>query len=117
MSMQKPNPAEPPMGAAAIIARRPRTPIEIEASLLELEARYCSHGDTVHCAEPPKIFDREEGLEGDLEPEGERHRLVLDVGGYYKNFITPAPARAISYDEIGLALKLCDRLLHRVTRR
>jgi len=61
MSMQKPNPAEPPMGAAAIIARRPRTPIEIEASLLELEARYCSHGDTVHCAEPPMIFDHCEG--------------------------------------------------------
>ncbi|MBV9974279.1 MAG: hypothetical protein JO105_02665 [Hyphomicrobiales bacterium] len=116
MSMQKPNQAERVMATAALIARRSRPPIEEEAALLELE-RYCSHGDTVHCAEPPKIFDREEGLEGDLEPEGERHRLVLDVGGYYKNFITPAPARAISYDEIGLALKLCDRLLHRVTRR
>ncbi len=29
-----------------------------EAALLELEARVCSHGDTVHYAERPKIFDR-----------------------------------------------------------
>lgn len=29
--------------------------------LLELEARYCSHGDTVHYTDPPKIFDRCEG--------------------------------------------------------
>ena len=32
-----------------------------EAELLELEARYCSHGDTVHYTNPPKIFDRCEG--------------------------------------------------------
>ncbi len=27
-----------------------------EAELLELEAQYCSHGDTVHYTNPPKIF-------------------------------------------------------------
>jgi 4-aminobutyrate aminotransferase/(S)-3-amino-2-methylpropionate transaminase len=32
-----------------------------QAELLELEARYCSHGDTVHYTNPPKIFDRCEG--------------------------------------------------------
>ena len=32
-----------------------------EAALLALEARVCSHGDTVHYAEHPKIFDRCEG--------------------------------------------------------
>ena len=32
-----------------------------EAELLALEARYCSHGDTVHYTEPPKIFERCEG--------------------------------------------------------
>jgi 4-aminobutyrate aminotransferase-like enzyme len=42
---------------------------------------------------------------------------VLDVGGHDRNVITLAPALTISYDEIGLALKLLDRLLHRVTRR
>ncbi|HXX86001.1 MAG TPA: aminotransferase class III-fold pyridoxal phosphate-dependent enzyme [Casimicrobiaceae bacterium] len=29
-----------------------------EAALLALESRVCSHGDTVHYAEPPKIFER-----------------------------------------------------------
>ncbi|MBI3376718.1 MAG: aminotransferase class III-fold pyridoxal phosphate-dependent enzyme [Betaproteobacteria bacterium] len=32
-----------------------------EQMLLEKEARYCSHGDTVHYAENPKFFDRCEG--------------------------------------------------------
>jgi len=59
----------------------------------------------------------EEGLKGDLEAEGKRHGLVLEVGGPEKNVIALAPALTISYEEIGLALKLLDRLLHRVTRR
>jgi 4-aminobutyrate aminotransferase-like enzyme len=32
-----------------------------EAELLALEAAYCSHGDTVHYTDPPKIFERCEG--------------------------------------------------------
>src|SRR4051812_38447531 len=32
-----------------------------EAELLALEARYCSHGDTVHYTDPPKIFRSCEG--------------------------------------------------------
>ena len=59
----------------------------------------------------------EEGLKGDLEAEGKRHGLVLEVDGSDKNVIALAPALTISYEEIGLALKLLDRLLHRVTRR
>jgi 4-aminobutyrate aminotransferase / (S)-3-amino-2-methylpropionate transaminase / 5-aminovalerate transaminase len=31
------------------------------AELLEMESRYCSHGDTVHYLEPPKIFTSCEG--------------------------------------------------------
>src|SRR6516165_5757922 len=61
MSMQKPSTADPTMAAGAVIARRPRSPIEEKASLLALEARYCAHGDSVHHAEPPKIFDHCEG--------------------------------------------------------
>ena len=34
---------------------------EEELELLQKEARYCSHGDTVHYAEHPKFFDRCEG--------------------------------------------------------
>src|SRR5712692_7015025 len=29
-----------------------------EDELLELERLYCSHGDTVHYTEPPKLFER-----------------------------------------------------------
>src|SRR5215510_9763410 len=32
-----------------------------DAELLALEASYCSHGDTVHYTNPPKIFERAEG--------------------------------------------------------
>jgi 4-aminobutyrate aminotransferase-like enzyme len=32
-----------------------------ELSLLEKDARYCSYGDTVHYADPPKIFSRCDG--------------------------------------------------------
>ena len=35
--------------------------MKTEAELLALEARYCSHGDTVHYTDPPKMFDRVEG--------------------------------------------------------
>ena len=51
-----------------VINRPPRgidaTPPEglSESELLELEAIYCSHGDTVHYTNPPKIFERAEGV-------------------------------------------------------
>ena len=51
-----------------VISRPPRgldaTPPEglSESELLELEAVYCSHGDTVHYTNPPKIFERAEGV-------------------------------------------------------
>ena len=35
--------------------------IDDEAALLELENRVCSHGDTVHYADHPKLFARSEG--------------------------------------------------------
>src|SRR5882672_5806645 len=40
---------------AALTANQKR---EEELALLEKEARYCSHGDTVHYADPPKFFER-----------------------------------------------------------
>jgi 4-aminobutyrate aminotransferase / (S)-3-amino-2-methylpropionate transaminase / 5-aminovalerate transaminase len=101
--------------------------------LEELKRRYAIVGDVDGlglalrmeiCAEDGYTPDKAmvermvgEGLKGDLEAEGKHHGLVLDVGGHDRNVITLAPALTISYDEIGLALKLLDRLLHRVTRR
>jgi 4-aminobutyrate aminotransferase-like enzyme len=65
------------------------------------------------------IVDRmvEEALKGDLDHNGRRYGLVLDIGGYYKNVITLAPSLDIGYAEIDLALALLDQLIVRVTRR
>ena len=54
-----------------------------------------------------------EGMKGDIEIDGKRYGLILDVGGYYKNVITLAPSLEISRDEIDLALKLLDAVLRR----
>jgi 4-aminobutyrate aminotransferase-like enzyme len=62
-------------------------------------------------------FMVEEGMKGDIEIDGTRLGLILDVGGYYKNVITLAPSLEISYQEIDLAIALLDRLLHRAMQR
>ncbi|HWW24610.1 MAG TPA: aminotransferase class III-fold pyridoxal phosphate-dependent enzyme [Caulobacter sp.] len=54
-----------------------------------------------------------EGMKGDIEIDGKRYGLILDVGGYYKNVITLAPSLEISKVEIDLALKLLDAVLRR----
>lgn len=56
-----------------------------------------------------------EGLKGDVETNGRRYGLVLDVGGYYKNVFTLAPSLHISEAEIDLGLELFERLLARCT--
>lgn len=58
----------------------------------------------------------EEGLKGDLAVDGRRLGLVLDVGGYYKNVITLAPALTITREEIDLSIKLLDILFTRCKR-
>lgn len=56
----------------------------------------------------------DEGLKGDLEFQGKKYGLVLDIGGYHKNVITLAPSLEMSYGEIDLALTLLDQLFRRV---
>jgi len=66
-----------------------------------------------------KLLDQmaEEGMKGDLDVgDGQKHGLILDVGGYYKNVITLAPSLHISHEEIDLGLKLIDELLRRCAR-
>ena len=58
----------------------------------------------------------EEGLKGDIAIDGRSYGLVLDLGGYYKNVITLAPALTISKAEMDLALKLLDALFARCTK-
>ena len=53
------------------------------------------------------------GLAGDLEYQGKKTGLVLDVGGYYKNVITFAPSLEISFAEIDQAMVLLDQLITR----
>lgn len=55
-------------------------------------------------------------LSGDLEHEGKLYGLVLDIGGYYKNVITLAPALTIAYHEIDLAIALLDQLFARAAQ-
>jgi 4-aminobutyrate aminotransferase-like enzyme len=58
----------------------------------------------------------DEAFKADMEVDGRKYGLVLDIGGYYKNVITFAPSLHISKSEIDLALKLMDQLLHRVSK-
>jgi 4-aminobutyrate aminotransferase-like enzyme len=57
------------------------------------------------------------GMEAKLGVRGRKYGLVLDVGGYYKNTITLAPALTISYEEIDLALELLDQVVTLATRK
>ena len=65
-----------------------------------------------------KLVDRmvDIGLAGDLDHNGRKIGLVLDIGGYYKNVITFAPSLHISGAEIDLAMGLLDQLLTRAKR-
>jgi 4-aminobutyrate aminotransferase-like enzyme len=56
------------------------------------------------------------GLAGELEHNGKKIGLVLDVGGYYKNVITFAPSLHITNEEIDLGMKLLDQVLTKAKR-
>ena len=58
-----------------------------------------------------------EGLAGDIAVGGQKYGLVLDVGGYYKNVFTIAPAFTITREEMDLGLDLLDRLFQRCLHR
>ncbi len=58
----------------------------------------------------------DEAMKADLEVDGRKYGLVLDIGGYYKNVVTLAPSLLMSRSEMELAMKLLDRLLHRVAK-
>ena len=54
-----------------------------------------------------------EGIKGDLQTRGRKYGLVLDVGGYYKNAFTLAPAFTITQEEMDLGLDLLNQLFQR----
>ena len=53
----------------------------------------------------------QEGFKGGLVVDGKEYGLILDVGGYYKNVFTLAPALTISFEEMDLFLTLFEQLL------
>ncbi|TAN41861.1 MAG: aminotransferase class III-fold pyridoxal phosphate-dependent enzyme [Nitrospirae bacterium] len=55
----------------------------------------------------------QEGMKGNIDTKGRKCGLVLDVGGYYKNVFTLAPALTITYEEIDLFAELFGSLVKR----
>ena len=56
-----------------------------------------------------RIF--QEGMKGGIRVNGKKYGLVLDVGGYYKNVFTLAPALTITEEEMDLFISLFESLL------
>ena len=83
-----------------------------EARLLALEARVCSHGDTVHYAEHPKIFHRCEGS-WLHDPRGQRY---LDLQMWYSavnlGYANPVVTAALHEQMLRLPQLACQ-YLHR----
>ena len=83
---------------------------DVDGLGLALRAEICTEdGFTPNKALLDKMVDI--GLAGDLEHNGKKIGLVLDVGGWYKNVITFAPSLEITHEEIDLAIALLDQLL------
>jgi 4-aminobutyrate aminotransferase / (S)-3-amino-2-methylpropionate transaminase / 5-aminovalerate transaminase len=68
-----------------------------------------SDGFTPSRALADKMFQR--GLAGNLNVNGRKMGLILDIGGYYKNVVTLAPSLEISYEEMDLAHDVLDLLI------
>jgi 4-aminobutyrate aminotransferase-like enzyme len=97
------------------LQRRHKIIGDVDGLGLALRAEICAEdGVTPDKATVDRMVD--EALKGDLEHDGRRYGLVLDIGGYFKNVITFAPSLTISYAEIDLAIALLDQLLARVSR-
>jgi 4-aminobutyrate aminotransferase-like enzyme len=97
------------------LKRRHRVIGDVDGLGLALRLEVCeADGFTPNKALTDRLA--EEGLKGDLVIDDKRYGLVLDLGGYYKNVITLAPALTISKEEIDLALKLLDALFVRCAK-
>lgn len=80
--------------------------------LLELESKYCSHGDTVHYTDPPKLFERCEGS-FIYDAEG---RQFLDLQMWYSavnfGYANPRLNKAMT-DQLGRLPQVASQYLHR----
>ena len=97
------------------LQKRHREIGDVDGLGLALRAEICTEdGFTPNKALLDKMVDI--GLAGDLDFQGGKRGLVLDVGGYYKNVITFAPSLMISRSEIDEAMALLDQLISRAKR-
>jgi 4-aminobutyrate aminotransferase / (S)-3-amino-2-methylpropionate transaminase / 5-aminovalerate transaminase len=99
-------------GLRELQSRHPGVIGNVEGLGLALRIEVCKEdGITPDRDLTDRIFA--EGIKGNLEAGGRRYGLVLDVGGYYKNVFTLAPAFIITREEIDLAIDLLDQLFRR----
>lgn len=88
---------------------------DVDGLGLALRAEICTEdGFTPNKALLDRMVDI--GLSGDLDWQGKKTGLVLDVGGYYKNVITLAPSLLITTEEIDKAISLLDQLITRAKK-
>ena len=90
---------------------------DVDGLGLALRAEICKAEDSFTPDKAMMNWIEEEAMKGDLEVNGRKYGLVLDVGGYHKNVITLAPALTISIPEIDLALNLLDQLFTRAEKK
>jgi 4-aminobutyrate aminotransferase / (S)-3-amino-2-methylpropionate transaminase / 5-aminovalerate transaminase len=96
----------------ALQGKFPRVIGDTDGLGLALRIEICeADGHTPDRALTDRIFA--EGMKGDLLASGRRVGLVLDVGGYYKNVFTLAPAFTITEAEIDLSMDLLEQLIRR----
>jgi 4-aminobutyrate aminotransferase-like enzyme len=97
------------------LAKRHKEIGDVDGLGLALRAEICTEdGFTPNKALVDRMVDI--GLAGDLEHNGKKIGLVLDIGGYYKNVITLAPSLHITTEEIDLGIALLDQLLSKAKR-
>ncbi|NES86631.1 MAG: aminotransferase class III-fold pyridoxal phosphate-dependent enzyme [Moorea sp. SIO2B7] len=99
------------------LKRRHKIIGDVDGLGMALRIEICSAEDgfTPDKAMMDRIVD--EAMLGNIEYNGKKYGLILDIGGYYKNVITVAPALTISYEEIDMAISLLDQVFTRCTSR
>ncbi len=96
------------------LKRRHKIVGEVDGLGMALRVEICEPHDSFTPSKRLVDLMCDEGMKADLDIGGKRYGLVLDIGGYYKNVITLAPALTMSYAEIDLAIELLDQLFARV---
>ena len=98
------------------LKRRHKIVGDVDGIGLALRAEICEPHDSFTPSKAITDLMVDEALKGDLEYQGKKYGLVLDIGGYHKNVITFAPSLEITKSEIDLAMALLDQLFTRVGR-